>query len=241
MSKRNAGPCKDRWPINLFRDILWVFFKVLYGTRWLYPERVPKSGPVILAPSHASFYDPLMVSVPVRRPTNYFTNDYYFGRLLGPVIRYLGAFPVNVDKRFDRKAYELALRTLENGGLLVLFPEGTRSHDGLLCPLRAGVASLAVETGATIVPVSLCGAFEAWPRTRPFPRFFKLISIKYHRPIHVQATTVRAERREKVAEINARLERALAPRLRAWNKALERKTKAKGPRTKDEGQTEIGE
>lgn len=211
--------------VNIFRGLLWAFFKVFYGTRWLFPERVPKTGPVILAPSHASFYDPLIASVPVWRRSNYFTNDHYFGRFLGPVIRYLGAFPVDLKRKFDRKAYDLSRRTLEQGGLLVLFPEGTRTWDGLLGPIRAGVATLAVETGATIIPVSICGAFEAWPRTRSFPRFCRRMSIKYHRPIHVAPATDRADRRERVAEINARLERALAPRLRAWHHALERRAR----------------
>ena len=216
-------PRERRLPVNLVRLLLWAFFKLFYGIRWLHPERVPKTGPVILAPSHASFYDPLIVSVPVWRRSSYFTNDHYFGRFLGPVIRYIGAFPVDLKKKFDREAYEVARQALEQGSLLVLFPEGTRTFDGRLGAIRAGVATLAVETGATIIPVSVCGAFEAWPRTRSFPRVFKRLSIKYHRPIVVEATTDRAERRERVAEINARLERAMAPRLRAWHNALERR------------------
>jgi len=222
--KGDPAQRERRLPVNIFRVLLWIFFKIFYRIRWRYPERVPMSGPVILAPTHASFYDPLIVSVPVMRRATYFTRDYYFRFPLGPIIRYLGAFPADLTRRFDRKAYELARGVLEKGGMLVLFPEGTRTHDGLLGKIQAGVAMLAVETGATIVPVSICGAFEAWPRTRSFPRFCRLISIKYHHPIRVEPVADRRERREKIAEICERLERVLAPRLRAWKRLREKHT-----------------
>lgn len=185
------------------------------------------AGPVILAPNHASFYDPPLVGVPVRRKLTFFTRDYYFKFPLGPLIRFLGAFPADLDRKFDRQAYEQARRILEAGGLLVLFPEGTRTRDGLLGNLQSGVAMLAVETGATIVPVSLCGTFEAWPRTRSWPRLCRPIAVTYHKPIRVEKASDRAERRRKIAEINARLERVLAPRLRDWKRLMDGRTRPK--------------
>jgi len=204
--------------INLLRAILWVFCKVFYRARWLHAERVPLSGPVILAPTHASFYDPPFVDVPIWRRAYYFTRERYFKFPLGPIIRYLNAFPVDLEKRFDAKAWEQAVKILHESGMLVLFPEGTRSHDGLLDKIQPGVAALAVETGATIVPVSICGAFEVWPRTRRFPRFCRPISIKYHHPIRVERVTDSRLRRQKTIEISHQLERVLAPRLRAWRR-----------------------
>jgi len=216
--------------VNAVRFVLWVFFRVFYRVRWRYPERVPMAGPVILAPTHASFYDPPMVGIPLRRRLYFFTRDIYLeSPLLGPLIRVLRAFPANLSVRFDRKAYEQACRVLNEGGLLVLFPEGTRTYDGLLGEIQSGVAALAVETGATIVPVSICGAFEVWPRTRSFPRFCRLIAIKYHRPIRLEPISDRQTRREKAAEVSAQLERILAPRLRAWRR-LQEKRAAQGQR-----------
>jgi 1-acyl-sn-glycerol-3-phosphate acyltransferase len=225
-----------RLPIAVFRFLLWVFFKIFYRIRWRYYERVPMSGPVILAPTHAGFYDPLIADVPVWRRTNYFTRANYFKFPLGPIIRYLGAFPVDLDRRFDPKAYDQARRVLADGGLLMLFPEGTRSHDGLLGKVHAGVAGLAVETGATIVPVSICGSFEAWPRTRRFPRFCRLISVKYHHPIRVEQTRDPEVRRQSIAEINHRLERVLARRLRAWQRLFHKGEMQNGQPTTDNGQ-----
>ncbi|MBM3334799.1 1-acyl-sn-glycerol-3-phosphate acyltransferase [Candidatus Sumerlaeota bacterium] len=206
-----------RLPVTLLRLILWLFFRIFYRARWLCYGRVPASGPVIIAPNHGSFFDPPLVNVPIWRRARFFTNERYFKFPLGPIIRYLGAFPVDLTRRFDTRAYHHARRVLEQGGLLMLFPEGTRSSDGLLGKIQPGVAALALETGATIVPVSVCGTFDAWPRTRRFPRFCRPISVKYHEPIRVERIGDPQLRRQKIAEINRRISRALAPRLRAWH------------------------
>jgi len=219
-----------RLSVTLFRIFLWVFFKVFHRTRWRHYDRIPKSGPVILAPSHASLYDPPLVNVPIWRRVRFFTRDEYFKFPLGPIIRYLGAFPVDLTRRFDSKAYDQARRVLEEGGLLMLFPEGTRTYDGLLGKIQPGVAALALETGATIVPASICGTFEAWPRTRSFPRFCRRIEVFYHRPIRVERTTDPVIRRQRAAEISNQLERALGLRLRAWQRLLRKRNMQKAIR-----------
>jgi len=211
-----------RLPVTLLRTLLWIFFKVFYRARWRYCGRVPPSGPLILAPSHASLYDPPLVNVPIWRRAYFLTRDYYFKFPLGPIIHYLGAFPVDLTRRFDSNAYDQARRILEDGGMLVLFPEGTRTHDGLLGKIQSGVAVLAVETGAAIVPVSVCGTFEAWPRTRLLPRLCRRIEVIYHWPIRVERATDPTARRQKIAEISAQLECVLAPRLRAWQHLLQK-------------------
>ncbi|MCX8035658.1 MAG: 1-acyl-sn-glycerol-3-phosphate acyltransferase [Candidatus Sumerlaeia bacterium] len=214
--------------VNLFRAFLWIYHTVFHGCRWRHAARVPMSGPVILAPSHASWYDPPIVAVPLWRRAYYFTSAKYFKFPLGPIIRYLNAFPVDLAKRFDLRAYEQALAVLNAGGMLVLFPEGTRTYDGRLGKIQGGVAALALETGATIVPVSILGAFEAWPRTRKLPRWCRPISIKYHVPIPVERTTDPQLKRRRIAEISRQLERVLAPPLRAWNDLQRRRRRLRG-------------
>ena len=223
-----------RLPVTLFRIFLWIFHRLFYRAQWRCYERVPMSGPVILAPNHASFYDPPFVNVPIWRRCHFFTRDYYFRFPLGPIIRYLGAFPVDLSRRFDSRAYDQARRVLEDGGMLILFPEGTRTHDGLLGKVRPGVAALALETGATIVPISIIGAFEAWPRTRPFPRLCRLMSAKYHRPIRVERATDPGLRRQRIVEISNQIEQAIAPRLSAWQRLLQKHGIKNGQRTLDD-------
>jgi 1-acyl-sn-glycerol-3-phosphate acyltransferase len=62
------------------------------------------------------------------------------------------------------------LRRLRRGGMVLLFPEGTRSCDGQLQPVKPGIAVLAAKAKVPVVPVGIAGAFEAWPRNQRFPR-----------------------------------------------------------------------
>lgn len=215
--------CEHKIGVNIIRYTLWILFKIIYGLRFRHADRVPASGPIILAPTHSSFWDPPMIGLPMRRRLHYFTRDKYCRGIIGATIRYIGAFPVNLDKRFDRDAYEFSVRKLEEGGVLVLFPEGTRSSDGLLGKLQAGVANLALETGATIVPVSCRGSYDAWPRSRKYPRICRKIIITYHHPIPVEKVTDRHERRRRIAEVNAQLERVLGGALLDWKKLREKR------------------
>ena len=68
------------------------------------------------------------------------------------------------------QGFKETLRRLRAGGIVTFFPEGTRSPDGELGPLKEGISTLATRARAPIVPVGLAGTFEAWPRTRRFPR-----------------------------------------------------------------------
>jgi 1-acyl-sn-glycerol-3-phosphate acyltransferase len=220
---RDPKQRERRWVVNAMRVILWVWFKLVHGVRWRHAERVPRAGPIILAPTHASFYDPFIVSIPVRRRFSYFTRASYFFFPLGPIIHYLSAFPADLEKRFDRKAYEQAKRILEGNGALVLFPEGTRTLDGELGPIHGGVAMLALDAGATIIPVSVCGTFEAWPRTRQLFRLWRPIVITYHHPLVVEKTDDPPLRRARTREINAYLDQTLRPRLAAFRRWRERR------------------
>ena len=62
------------------------------------------------------------------------------------------------------------LRRVRKGGIVLLFPEGTRSRDGELAEIKSGISALALRARVPVVPVAIAGTFEAWPRSRPFPR-----------------------------------------------------------------------
>lgn len=74
------------------------------------------------------------------------------------------------------------LRRLRNGGIVILFPEGTRSGDGELGPLKPGIAVLAARAGVPLVPAGIAGTFEAWPRSQFLPRAHPL-RVHYGPPI----------------------------------------------------------
>jgi 1-acyl-sn-glycerol-3-phosphate acyltransferase len=101
--------------------------------------------------------------------------------VLGPLIRSVGGFPIQREG-MGASGLKETLRRLRNGGIVVLFPEGTRSIDGHLGDLKPGIAVLATRARVPIVPAAVAGTFEAWPRSRPFP-WPHPIRVQYGAPI----------------------------------------------------------
>lgn len=174
-SGASPGPLlKDDGPSVLyyFCHRMARLFAVLYfRARFEKVERVPQTGPVILAANHQSLFDPCLVGISFKRRACFLARETLFRvPVLGWLIRKLGAFPVPRESAAPRRALEVCVRVLELGRALVLFPEGTRTRDGRMQPLRRGVAQLAQRTGAPVVPVIIQGAHAAWPRERRLPR-----------------------------------------------------------------------
>ncbi len=105
-----------------------------------------------------------------------------------PVVGYLarhgGVHPVDRSTA-DVEAYRLAKRILDEGHVLFVFPEGTRSADGTLHEARDGVASLALRTGAPIVPVAISGSDRVWPRGQMLPRPGGRVTVRVGAPFRV--------------------------------------------------------
>jgi 1-acyl-sn-glycerol-3-phosphate acyltransferase len=105
-----------------------------------------------------------------------------------PVVGYIashgGVHPVD-RSRADVEAYRLAKRILDEGHVLFVFPEGTRSPDGALQEARDGVASLALRTGAPIVPVGISGSDRVWPRGKRLPRPGGRVTVRVGSPFRL--------------------------------------------------------
>jgi 1-acyl-sn-glycerol-3-phosphate acyltransferase len=151
---------------------------------------------VLITPNHVSFMDPILVTIPVRRPLHYMALEPFFRvRGLGALMRWARAFPIQEGEP-DNLAVRRALRVLRQGEPLVIFPEGGRSPDGRLQPFRPGAFRLALVTGAPVVPVTIVGAFEAWPARRRLPRPGR-IAITYHAPLDTSALPPDADRKAR--------------------------------------------
>ncbi|MEW2634069.1 lysophospholipid acyltransferase family protein [Streptomyces sp. NPDC048389] len=130
----------------------------LWRPRVLGAWRLPAAGPVILAVNHAHNIDGPMVMGTAPRPVHFLIKKEAFVGLLDPFLTGIGQ--VKVDRTtVDRTAITDALGVLENGGVLGIFPEGTRG-EGDFVSLRAGLAYFAVRGGAPIVPVAVLGSTE---------------------------------------------------------------------------------
>jgi len=152
-------------------------------------DRVPASGPAILAPNHVSTLDPIAVGTTLRRRIAYLARSSLFEiPVFGSFIARLGALPVPRESQAPREALELCLRVLDRGRLLLLFPEGTRSADGRIGELKKGTAWIARRSGAPVIPVRVLGTYESWPRreggvqTGILPRRFP-IRVIYGNPL----------------------------------------------------------
>ncbi|CAM5274629.1 lysophospholipid acyltransferase family protein [Streptomyces pharetrae] len=130
----------------------------LWRPRVLGSWRVPPRGPVILAINHSHNIDGPMVMGVAPRPTHFLVKKEAFVGPLDPFLTGIGQLKVDRDTT-DRTAITRALGVLENGGVLGIFPEGTRG-EGDFASLRAGLAYFAVRSGAPVVPVAVLGSSE---------------------------------------------------------------------------------
>ncbi|MDR0652317.1 MAG: 1-acyl-sn-glycerol-3-phosphate acyltransferase [Synergistaceae bacterium] len=161
-----------RFVQNVFR----LFFRLYNRLEVRGLSNVPNEGPMLVASNHASFVDPPLVGsvLPIR--LRYLAKESLFRvPLLGFLIRTLGAVPVaREDSQRAGAVMKLLLALLKDGECVLLFPEGSRTEDGRLKPLEAGVAYLSVKTGVPVLPVYVKGSFEAWPKGKALPRPSKL-------------------------------------------------------------------
>ncbi len=160
----------------LFRTVRGVaipYMKLVYALKIEGAENIPETGPVIIAPNHKSFWDAFFVAAATKRPIRFMGKNELFEGRGGKLLIRLGAFPVRRGAS-DAEAIETARQILRDGGLLALFPEGTRVRDPtILGKPHKGAARLALETGATIVPCAITGTDKLFAgpaaETRPGP------------------------------------------------------------------------
>jgi 1-acyl-sn-glycerol-3-phosphate acyltransferase len=164
-----------------------------YRIQWQGIEHIPLEGPAILTPNHVSYLDPIWISIPIRRRVSYMAWDALFRyAAFDRFLRCFHAFPVRIEGH-DKSAMRDALEVLESGQALMIFPEGGRTTTGKLLPFKAGAFRLALYTGASVVPVSINGAYRIWPYPRCFPRPTGNIRVVFHEPIVVEKLNLEAE------------------------------------------------
>ena len=171
-----------------------------FGGRVFGLENVPKTGGVILACNHQSFFDPLAATCAIHREGNYLARDTLFRNpLFGRLIRSVNAFPVKRGEG-DIGAMKEILRRLRDGKLVLIFPEGTRTRDGSIGPINPNSMAVAKRAGVAVVPAVIDGAFEAWPRSQllPSPRSLYVTYGKAISPEEVRAWPI-----ERIAETAA--------------------------------------
>jgi 1-acyl-sn-glycerol-3-phosphate acyltransferase len=157
-------------------------------------EHVPAEGPAIVAPNHKNFLDAFFIGLALHRHVRFMAKVELFRGPLAWLFPRLGAFPVRRGEA-DAEALETSRAILAAGGLVVVFPEGTRitDPDALGSP-HHGAGRLALETGAPIVPAAITGTAHLWLGALPK---LKRVQIAFLPPVATQP----AEGRDEVTEL----------------------------------------
>jgi 1-acyl-sn-glycerol-3-phosphate acyltransferase len=182
------------------RFVIAPLARLVYRPRVEGRANVPRTGPVIFASNHLSFIDSIAIPVAAPRPVHFLAKSSYFEKWASrQFFTAVGAIPV------ERGAGQAALdaldqqrRILEDGRAVALYPEGTRSLDGRLYKGRTGVAFLALQTGAKVVPVGLIGTDKVMPVGAKFPSLSERVTVRFGEALdlssHGAATSGRARR-----------------------------------------------
>lgn len=169
---------------SLSKALIRLILKVVCGFRVDGREHEPATGPVIVVSNHLSDLDPLVVGAALRRRVTFMAKHELFKVPgVGWWVSACGAFPVRRGAP-DRQALRTALGILEKGGVLVMFPEGTRGRDRTLREPEPGAALLARRTGATLLPVAVLGTDIVLPRDAHRPHLGR-ISVRIGPPLRL--------------------------------------------------------
>jgi 1-acyl-sn-glycerol-3-phosphate acyltransferase len=192
---REKGVSKPLYALvrGLVTPILRTWFRMRVSGR----EHIPAEGAAIVAPNHKSFWDSFFIGICTRRHLRYMAKTELIEARYGPLLVRLGAFPVRRGEA-DADALETARTVLRQGGLLALFPEGTRIRDpDELGDPKRGAGRLALESGAPLVPAAITGTEDLF--AGPFPKP-KRVQVAFAEPIPVAEIAASAEAAGELVE-----------------------------------------
>jgi 1-acyl-sn-glycerol-3-phosphate acyltransferase len=168
------------WVYGAVRTITTLYGALALRARAVGADRIPATGPLILAPNHFSFMDHFFVAMFTRRRVRFMAKSQLFTPPAQFIYRHGGVFPVRRGHH-DEEAFITANTVLGRGGSIVMYCEGGRSRTGKLSDKpKRGIGRLALETGAPIVPIAIYGSQKArnWKRLQ-FPK----VTVQYGEPM----------------------------------------------------------
>jgi 1-acyl-sn-glycerol-3-phosphate acyltransferase len=151
-------------------DLGWLFFGSLFRLRVEGRQHLPAGGGVLVVCNHPTVLDPVFLTLALPRPMTHLVKPLPppFA-VVREFYRVFGCIETGGGHRTAR-AMERCARAIEEGRLMVVFPEGGVSARGVIKPFQPGAARLALATGCPVVPAAVCGSYAAWPAGRAAPR-----------------------------------------------------------------------
>ncbi|WP_392542159.1 lysophospholipid acyltransferase family protein [Oryzobacter telluris] len=177
----NEVPAPAAWRARVGHVVGRVLVGLLYDARAVGRDRVPRSGPVILAANHTGYLDGAVVLAMAPRPSHFLVLARTFEGFIGHLLRSSGQIPLD-QGRGDRQALGQALEVLGRGGVVGIFPEGGRGR-GDLATAGKGVAWLALQSGATVVPTACLGTRRTGELAAWWPPFRSRLVVDLGAPV----------------------------------------------------------
>lgn len=177
-------------PYGTLRAFLTPFLMILFRPKVKGLRNVPATGPLIIASNHLSFSDSIFMPLVVPRKVTFLAKSEYFtspgpkGLLKKLTFIALGQVPVDRSGgRRSEAALITGLQVLSEGKCLGIYPEGTRSPDGRLYKGRTGIARLAIESGAPVVPVAMFNTEKIQPTGQVVPNIQR-VGMTFGEPMY---------------------------------------------------------
>jgi 1-acyl-sn-glycerol-3-phosphate acyltransferase len=178
---RRRGP---NWVYDALRIVMVCLGVFVFRVRAVDADKVPPSGPIILAPNHFSYMDHFFLGIFIRRKLRFMAKSQLFTFPLSWIYSRGGVFPVRRGAR-DEESFITAKKILADGGCIAMYCEGGRSRTGRLAErAKPGIGRLAIESGATVVPVAIHGTARVrnWKKLQ-----FPAITVQYGDPLRFEA------------------------------------------------------
>lgn len=202
--------------IAFLRGFVHLVSKILWRIEFHQTENIPQDleGGLLVAPNHQTYFDPFWVCVKIRRKLSFMAWDEIFNWFfIGKIIRYLGAFPVSLSRTGKIKASRQAMKLLDKGTTLIIFPEGEREFsDAKLLDFKPGAVRIAMEAGVPILPVTIRGANKIWAQDLKFPRFRK-VEIFYHPIINIPKPDKNVSLHDHINKLNKELAEIISTKM----------------------------
>jgi 1-acyl-sn-glycerol-3-phosphate acyltransferase len=175
--KRAHDPARESIPLGVVRWLAGALIRIVFRVDIRGLEHLPASGPLLVAGNHTGFLDGPLVMILLPRPSVFLVKSELYDGPFRRVLSFARQIPVRRGTP-DRTALRRALDVLAGGGVLGMFPEGTRG-EGRLESVQHGIGYLALRSDCPIVPVVCLGTAQALPKGRALPKWRAPISVVF--------------------------------------------------------------
>jgi len=175
--------CRNmKWMYRALNFLSWGVFMLFYRVK-VYGQEHISPGAAVIAANHVSFLDPPVIGITCPQEVHFLARQSLFRiPLLRWFMRHTNTHPLKGDGG-DTAVFKTVCKLLQEGHKVVLFPEGKRSYDNTLAPIKPGISLFVAKTHAAVIPTYVFGTFAAWPRARALPKIWKTIGCVFGSPI----------------------------------------------------------